>query len=251
LAIKESCKSFDLGKTGFITLQELREIVRNLELKFSEDTIHYMTLLFYSHNMELDKVPYKEFIKAYTQSGEGDHSKRAESGPVEMEGKEESSAREEGGEEEEEEGAEGVEGEEEEEGEEGEDLNEDERAQIVRFYLEQIAAFLNSKKMLPEDLFEAEDGYIYPESLVQGLRHLPNVHLEKRDIVVFLEGLQDEEMDELCISLDYLEQLLEHYGVTRSKANPPRPSSAQNIINRSVDSAGTHEKRVSMLESDQ
>ena len=229
MAFKASCKSYDLHKTGIIAFSELLEIIKNLELKLGEDVVHYMALLFYSHRQELDQVPYKEFIKAFTeQQPQQVEEHKASSEPDQRE-QEEEYGEEEYGEEEADFDRE----------EEDEEINEEDRAQIARYYLEQIAEYLKGKKLKAEELFETEDGYIMPEGLVNGLLQIPGLQPQKTEIRVFLEALQDEEMEELCISLDSLEMLLEHYGVPRGQE-----SSAQA-------KEPTPEKRVSMLEEAQ
>lgn len=229
MAFKASCKSYDLHKTGIISMSELLEIIRNLELQLGDDVVHYMALLFYSHGQELDQVPYKEFIKAFTEQ----HSQQSQQAEENKASSEPERREEEQQEDEEDYGEEA-------EGEDEEDLNEEDRAQIARYYLEQIAQYLKGKKMKAEELFEIEDGYIMPESLVNGLLQIPGLQPQKTEIRVFLEALQDEEMEELCISLDSLEMLLEHYGVPRGQ---------DSSSNTRSDAAA--EKRVSMLEEAQ
>ena len=221
MAFKASCKSYDLNKTGIISLQELLEIIKNLELQLNNDVIHYMTLLFYSHRQELDQVPYKEFIKAFTEQQSEQHSEqKVEEGKASSEPEHR------------EEEAEGSE--EEDYQEDEDDLTDEERAKIARYYLEQIANYLKSSKKTAEELFHPEKGYIMPENLVTGLLKIPDLQPQKAEIRVFLEALQDEEMEELCIAMDNLEMLLEHYGVGRGKKEE-----------------SFREQRVSMLEEEE
>ena len=39
--------------------------MQDLELEFTEGHLNYMKILFYSFNLEIDTVPYTEFIDSY------------------------------------------------------------------------------------------------------------------------------------------------------------------------------------------
>ena len=67
LSFKECCKGYDNEEDGFINLEDFMECLETLELEFEESCLRYMILLFYSHEFDLKKVPYKQFIQAYSQ----------------------------------------------------------------------------------------------------------------------------------------------------------------------------------------
>lgn len=62
----ESCKLYDEDLKGVITLKQFEEVLENLDLEFTKTERKYMELLFYSHDSQLDAVPYQQFIKAYS-----------------------------------------------------------------------------------------------------------------------------------------------------------------------------------------
>jgi hypothetical protein len=66
LSFKECCKSYDTEGTGFINVEDFMETLETLELEFDEHCLRYMLLLFYSHSFDLNRVPYKQFTKAYS-----------------------------------------------------------------------------------------------------------------------------------------------------------------------------------------
>lgn len=63
--IKENCRKFDKKESGTITLEEFKITIKDFKELEKGRIFQYMTLLFYSHEYELDKVPYLHFIKAY------------------------------------------------------------------------------------------------------------------------------------------------------------------------------------------
>lgn len=75
-ALIKACGLCDNNGIGVITVNELKQVLEDLKLEFSERLLHYVSLLFYSHSYALDKVPYKKFIKAYSEQNnlEGDSS---------------------------------------------------------------------------------------------------------------------------------------------------------------------------------
>jgi hypothetical protein len=66
LSFKECCKSYDTEGTGLISIDDFMDTLETLELEFDDSVLHYMFLLFYSHSFDLNRVPYKQFIKAYS-----------------------------------------------------------------------------------------------------------------------------------------------------------------------------------------
>lgn len=224
ISLKEACRLQDDSGNGIVTFKDFEQVIEDLELEFSVNEIKYMQLLFYSHNNELDRVPYKQFIKAYSK--------------MQHEQVDEHSS-----------------------GNEDNSLDEETRASIVREKLEIISkALIKSKKSVVK-AFANTKGLIYPAQLLDTLRTLGIPDFDKDEFVVFIEGLQCEEEDELCISLDYLEELLAHYGV---EITNPKSSSEESGTDRILDelessveldskedsdASQSHIKKVSMLES--
>jgi Ca2+-binding EF-hand superfamily protein len=66
LSFKECCMSYDIEGVGFINVEDFMDTLETLELEFDESCLRYMLLLFYSHSFDLNRVPYKQFIKAYS-----------------------------------------------------------------------------------------------------------------------------------------------------------------------------------------
>jgi hypothetical protein len=73
-SILESCKLLDEDLSGFVKFKEFCEVLDNLDIEFSNDELRYLKLLFYSHDSQLDKVPYQHFIKAYSGGDRPDES---------------------------------------------------------------------------------------------------------------------------------------------------------------------------------
>jgi hypothetical protein len=65
-SILEACKLLDEDLSGLVTFKQFCEVLDNLDIEFSDDELRYLRLLFYSHDCQLDQVPYQHFIKAYS-----------------------------------------------------------------------------------------------------------------------------------------------------------------------------------------
>jgi hypothetical protein len=129
--------------------------------------------LFYSHSLELGRVPYKQFLEAYGNIDPKDLDEEYSY-------------------------------------DEEDDLSEEERAAIVRECLKVIAEALQDKK--PSTVFEVKNGCLYPQEFLNGLRSLGIPDFDKQVFIIFIESLQsEEEEEELAIDFEYLENLLEHY----------------------------------------
>ena len=63
------CESKDPDDNEYITVPEFESCLKSLKLTIPEKVFKYILVLFYSNNLELNKVPYKQFIQAYA-SGE-------------------------------------------------------------------------------------------------------------------------------------------------------------------------------------
>ncbi|CAG9312790.1 unnamed protein product [Blepharisma stoltei] len=75
----EFCKKFDKTKTGVIKMTEFKNALKELGAEIPKEVFSYMQLLFYSHNNQLDSVPYEQFLNAYIDRGEeGEHSELSE-----------------------------------------------------------------------------------------------------------------------------------------------------------------------------
>ena len=112
------CKQYDTSKTGFISQEEYKSICEELEIQFTGMCKKYIFLLFYSNSFDVEKIPYKQFIEAYGVQDVNDF---------------------------EEEGEEYI---------EEDDLDEEERASVVRKCLKIIANALRGKA--PVDVFKAQ-----------------------------------------------------------------------------------------------
>jgi Ca2+-binding EF-hand superfamily protein len=206
VSFKEACKMHDHAGSGVISFKAFKEAVEEVELEFSEGELRYMQLLFYSHNMELDQVPYKQFIQAYSKMSDPDSSEEEAS------------------------------------------LDEEARAAIVRDKLDVISQALIKLKVSVASAFKHTQGLVHPHQLVDSLRKLGIPDFDKEDLIVFIEGLQAEDEEQLCISLEYLEELLAHYGVpagSRGMLDDLDMSSNEEDSEGSI----SHIKKVSMLDT--
>ena len=77
--IKENCRNFDKKETGAISLEQFKIAIKEYKELVKERIFQYMTLLFYSHENELDKVPYIHFIRAYGDQNNEESQEYSES----------------------------------------------------------------------------------------------------------------------------------------------------------------------------
>lgn len=68
--LEKSCIQLDKNEKGFITTDEFRSVLLDSGIKVPERIHKYLLVLFYSHNMEINQVPYKQFFQAYTSNDE-------------------------------------------------------------------------------------------------------------------------------------------------------------------------------------
>lgn len=215
ITLKEACKIKDEKNSGFITVAHFKEALGDVDINFPDKVFNYMSLLFYSHNYELDSVPYRHFLKAYGSALEE---------PNEYE---------------------------EEEYEEGDEINDEERAKIVRYYLDIFGKSLNKAKKTVKEVFECnKQGLISPEQFVKAIQYLKIFDINENHTMLILEALQyEEETEYACISIDELEEILVHYGVPAQKNPRLNSSSKKSSRTSSEQSLSGHVKKVSMLES--
>lgn len=170
------CMEKDPNQTGAITMQALKSICSSLNLPFSQSEFHYMELLFFSLNFELDEVPYRKFIQAYVTEEElADTNSEAEM------------------------------------------KAEEDRQRFVQHYLYLIADQLAAFKLSIAQVFPTQDGVLYPDKLVAGLKRLSVPALKKEELVVFVETLQSEEIEEYGIDMSLFADLLKECGQESSR----------------------------------
>lgn len=68
--LKKACKEVDKTNSGIIDTQDFKSALNKAGAVLSPRLFEYMTLLFYSHDYEINKVPYANFIKAYSKTSE-------------------------------------------------------------------------------------------------------------------------------------------------------------------------------------
>ena len=114
--------------------------------------------------------------------------------------------------------------------------------------LSDLADYLKTSGLRPKDLFACESGYIYPEGLVQGLQQVPGLVIGETEVMTLLEALQDPKMEEICIEMKHLEQVMKALGVEVSKAQ--RFQAAQLLLHQSQASL-PYMKQVSFLQEEE
>jgi hypothetical protein len=178
----ETCSKQDPSSQGTISLQSFKKILSKLKIKLPEKVLKYMQLLFYSHNMILDEVPYLNFIKAYTEQAE-------------------------------------------------DDATDEEKAKVARHYLGIIAQILVQNNRTVFDVFECDEaGLITPDNFFAGLQRMGLEEMDEEHVMVLLEALQFDQAEEVCVHIEELEEILNHYGVEKEEEQG-------------------HQKKVSMLDS--
>ncbi|OMJ80903.1 hypothetical protein SteCoe_18763 [Stentor coeruleus] len=60
-----ACQNQDTDNSGIISINSFKKALKNSSIDLPAKLFKYMTLLFYSHDMKINQVPYKHFIKAY------------------------------------------------------------------------------------------------------------------------------------------------------------------------------------------
>ena len=72
------CNAQDLTQTGEITLSALQDVFAQLRFDFSAKEFHYMELLFFSLNFQLNLAPYIKLVEAYAADDSQLESDRSE-----------------------------------------------------------------------------------------------------------------------------------------------------------------------------
>ena len=201
---KHACKALDKSKTGVLSISDFRSVLKDHAVLLQTRIFQYMTLLFYSHEYELDRVPYMHFIKAY---GEQNNSESQEQ------------------------------------------YTDEERAQIVKHYLSEIASAMIKLKVTPKEVFQIDQELIYPESFIAGLEYLGLKNIEHECVLLILEALQYEHENEACILMEEFEKIMENFGVSMVKASKRKSSRSYSSKQSSVDSENEI-KKFSVVESE-
>ena len=204
MALKESCKEYDKENTGIISLETFKHITKEISIEFPQRLYKYMLLLFYSNEMKLNQVPYRHFIKAYGAE-EGDDDDDEEN-----------------------------------------ELDDEEKAKVVRHYLGVIGQILSQNKKSVVEVFECDDnGMISADEFAVGLRRMGLEEIEHEHIMMMLEALQCEEVgDDICISIEELDEILSHYGVPSYRENEENEEQ-----DSSLENSPDYYKKISLLDS--
>lgn len=64
------CTEKDRKNSGLITYGDLEEVLRSLNVEFPHEVLEYIKLLCYTHNFELDSVPYLHLASAYVDDAQ-------------------------------------------------------------------------------------------------------------------------------------------------------------------------------------
>jgi hypothetical protein len=176
IELQAACEEADPEHNEYISMKTFRALLKKLSIQFKSSHLKYLELLFYSHDFELDRVPYYNFLKAYT--GEKEDEEYSQEQFDDEEGY----------------------------------VDDMERAEMVKAYLMEMAQALDRAKKTVRNVFDvSEDGCIYPPEFVFGTRSLGMPDLRKEDLILVLESLQDEESEELCVNPQYLEEVIHHF----------------------------------------
>ncbi|OMJ86097.1 hypothetical protein SteCoe_12453 [Stentor coeruleus] len=205
--LNEACKEYDLDDSGIITIEDFKKALKKASIDIPGKIFSYMTLLFYSHDMKLAQVPYKNFIQAYGNP----------------------------------------EGQEEEE----DDINDEEKAKVVRHYLGIMAQILIKNKKGVFDIFECdENGIINPDDFFSGLKRIGLGGMDQDHIMLMLEALQFEESQEVCVHIEELEEILVHYGVAPLNEGDKNFNDNEEDEEEDPENSQGHYKKVSLLDSE-
>ena len=165
------CSEHDPSHTGEIPLSVLNDIFQRLQIDFSPKEFHYIELLFFSLNFQLNLAPYEKLVEAYAM----DDSQFSGTDRSEI------------------------------------TLTDEERRGVVKKYLDTIATQLMAKSLDLSQVFRSKDGYLYPDKFVQGLRTLGIPDMRKEELVVFLDALQCEDLDEYGMDMQLFADVISGY----------------------------------------
>lgn len=161
----KNCLKYDEFENGVVEMKDFKLALKDSKIIFQPRLFEYVTLLFYSHEYEIEKVPYRNFLKAYGESPEED------------------------------------------------EYIDEEKLQLIKSCLIQIAQALLNKKLTVREVFKSSGDLIYPESFTSGLEVLGIKSIDKETIIMVLEQLQYENETETCVSLFEFEKIMDSLGV--------------------------------------
>ena len=65
-AFLKKCKEIDINKTELISYNNFQKICKSFKLDYSSEIEHYLKVLFYINNFQLNIVSYKTFFIDYS-----------------------------------------------------------------------------------------------------------------------------------------------------------------------------------------
>lgn len=182
---KAACTMRDPTASGHITMSALREVCEGLNFDFNTREYHYMELLFFSLNFTLDQVPFNKLIQAYA-ADDSQYDSSFESNHEEEAEK---------------------------------SVDDEEKKRIVREYMGKISSELLRKSLSPRQIFRSKEGILYPDKLVAGMRTLGIPDMKEKELVVFLETMQCEDIDEYGIEMSLFEEIVKGYNAPEDKSS--------------------------------
>ena len=111
--------------------------------------------------------------------------------------------------------------------------------------LKKLARYLDATSLRPRDIFACEEGYISPEGLIKGLQEVPGMELSEEEGNALLAELQDEEMEEPCVRMRDMEEVMRKLGVEVEKA----PGIETQMMLHRSQSSHAYLKQVSFLDA--
>jgi hypothetical protein len=198
--LHRECSSYDSQNSGIIEMRSFKLALKDSKLIIQPRLFEYMTLLFYSHEYEIDKVPYKNFLKAYGESPES------------------------------------------------EVFIDEEKLQVIKSCLSQIAQSLIRQKLTVREVFKYKDSVIYPEDFVQGLETLGVNNLSRDTVMMVLDQLQYENEVESCVLLEEFEKIMESLGVALIQKQEKK--SFVSLSSRGSSDKSSNFKKVSAMDTE-
>ncbi|OMJ69826.1 hypothetical protein SteCoe_32347 [Stentor coeruleus] len=74
--LQRACEDRDLENKGLITMEEFQMCLNERKIVLPPRVLMYLLVLFYSHNMELNIVPYRQFFQAYNSTEDNPEEKK-------------------------------------------------------------------------------------------------------------------------------------------------------------------------------
>lgn len=107
-------------------------------------------------------------------------------------------------------------------------------SELVNSCLAFVAKALYSQNKAANRVFKPDDrGQVNPAEFYSGLQALGYPELERKDFLTIMEALSSEEDEELCIRIEYLEEILSHY--PRSMASSADRERYISVLNSAAD----------------